>query len=375
MADSIRQSNYDPGSRTVLLAAEPSTSGSMVSNDRGRNFLANASIMPEMIGRSAAMTSLKRRIREVAETEDSVLVIGEPGSGKSLTARAIHVYGRQDERHFARLDCRVLSSDSLARELTRVTHGVGLSLQTAHSSGGCGTLVLEHIESMGIALQKKLLAMRTVGSAARHAQDQSHLRLMATTDVNLGDHVRQGQFNADLHRLLRGQVVETPPLRERPEDIVQLGEHFLKRLAVQDGRPARSLSLEVLELLESYHWPANVRELWNVLDRVCSIDSDRDLTALMVRPWLGGETARLYDSALTLKEMERKLVEVTFARYHGNRENTARALGIGIRTLSGKLREYGYPPRGGPGSNRTTFRTKTAGNHSTASGRSAHTSS
>jgi DNA-binding NtrC family response regulator len=325
------------------------------------------------------MTALQQRIRESAEMDGSVLVLGESGSGKSLAARAIHACRRQHNGYFARLDCRVLSSDSLARELTRVTQDVDFrvdaSMETAVTSGGCGTLVLEHIDSMGMPLQRKLQAMRTVGSAARCLQDQSHLRLIATTDVDLRDHVRQGQFHPDLHRLLCGQAVETPPLRERPEDIVQLGEHFLKQLASQEGRPTRSLSLDALELLESYHWPANVRELWNVLDRVCHVETGRDLTASMVRPWLGGETARLCDSALTLKEMERKLVEVTFARYHGNRERTARALGIGIRTLSGKLREYGYPPRGGPGSNATTFRTKTAENHSAASERGAHISS
>jgi len=107
-------------------------------------------------------------------------------------------------------------------------------------------------------------------------------------------------------------------------------------------------------LLLQHDWPGNVRELKNVIERTCSIEKGNKLTAEMIRPWIvENETEELSVSVgLTLREMERKLIESTFERFGGNREKTAKSLQIGLRTLSGKLREYGYPPRGGPGSNR-----------------------
>jgi DNA-binding NtrC family response regulator len=115
------------------------------------------------------------------------------------------------------------------------------------------------------------------------------------------------------------------------------------------------LTVEALDRLRQWKWPGNIRELENVMDRACSIDCGHKLTAEMIEPWIQKPLAQEEEDiipGLTLAEMERKLIESTFTRFEGNREKTARALQIGIRTLSGKLREYGYPPRGGPGSNR-----------------------
>jgi DNA-binding NtrC family response regulator len=144
-----------------------------------------------------------------------------------------------------------------------------------------------------------------------------------------------------------------PPLRERREDIAALAEHFLAEFAAREGRPIKQVTVEALERLKAYHWPGNVRELENVIGRCCALEHGGLLTAAMIMPWLEeARDAGSDDMGLSLREMERKLIEATFTRFHGNRELTARALKIGLRTLSGKLREYGYPPRGGPGSNR-----------------------
>ncbi len=159
---------------------------------------------------------------------------------------------------------------------------------------------------------------------------------------------------AGLYECLTACSIHVPPVRERLQDIGLLTEHILNHLAVVEGKPVKRLSVEVLKTLRSHDWPGNLRELENVIERACSLDETSLLTVETIAPWIARtlQAEPLEPSGLSLREMERKLIETTFARCQGNREHTARLLKIGIRTLSGKLREYGYPPRGGPGSNR-----------------------
>ena len=130
-------------------------------------------------------------------------------------------------------------------------------------------------------------------------------------------------------------------------------EHFIGQISLKEGRPLRAVTSAALGMLESYPWPGNVRELQNVIERACTAQVSEAITADDLRPWLqdGATEDSVEGVGMTLREMERKLIESTFARCNGNRERTAQILKIGLRTLSGKLREYGYPPRGGPGSN------------------------
>jgi DNA-binding NtrC family response regulator len=144
-----------------------------------------------------------------------------------------------------------------------------------------------------------------------------------------------------------------PPLRERPEDIAPLAEQFFIRWALQEDQPRPRLTRNALECLKDHLWPGNLRELYTVLRNTAILAKGNDITADMLRLWLA--KAEIVDGAevprMTLADMERQLIETTFTRCGGNREKTANSLDIGLRTLSGKLREYGYPPRGGPGSN------------------------
>jgi DNA-binding NtrC family response regulator len=136
------------------------------------------------------------------------------------------------------------------------------------------------------------------------------------------------------------------------DDLPVLAEHFLQQCSVKEGQPIRRVSEEALHRLLTYSWPGNARELENVIARCCSLTNAPVISAEEIEPWLEQTDESTELPGLTLREMERKLIEATFNRFGGNRELTAKALKIGIRTLSGKLREYGYPPRGGPGSNR-----------------------
>lgn len=154
--------------------------------------------------------------------------------------------------------------------------------------------------------------------------------------------MERGLFRRELYAEVGAGRIELPTLRSRKEDIGLLTEHFLRRVAAREGRPPRSITLEALRLLQDYSWSGNVRELENLIERTCALDWGTKLTASMIEPWLARPTDE-EDSegvaGLTLAEMERKLIEATFVRFAGNREKTAKALQIGIRTLSGKPRQ------------------------------------
>jgi DNA-binding NtrC family response regulator len=200
----------------------------------------------------------------------------------------------------------------------------------------------------------KLLAAQIIRNAkASETNPASGPRIIAATHVDLEERVRDGRFDPELYRILKQSRIEMPALNRRLEDLVPIASEMLTAIAQYDGRPLCRLSGEAVELLKSHHWTQNVRELRNLLHRACSLFIGGDVSAEMLRPWLENSLSETVEEpGMTLQEMERKLIEATFNRYAGNREMTAKALQIGLRTLSGKLREYGYPPRGGPGSNR-----------------------
>ena len=303
----------------------------------------------DMVGQSDCMLGLRNEIQQLADDRSPVLFIGEPGSGTNVAARALHRARFGSRKPIVRLRCSVLSGTAIEKELFgepgeeepgRLTQAAG------------GTLLLDDIDGAALSTQEKLV--RLLREAEQRADEDSQIPcVIATTHSDLQQAVQEGRFRADLCELLTRRTITLPSLRERIEDVGLLAEHFLAEYAAREGQPAMRLTADGLEVLKNHDWPGNVRELNNLLERCCAIATDGHLTADMLAPWMekpaGEESA---ENGLTLKEMERKLIEATFNRYGGNREMTAKTLQIGLRTLSGKLREYGYPPRGGPGSNR-----------------------
>ena len=316
-----------------------------------------------MIGSSPAMQTLQRKIDQVAGTSETVLITGESGVGKELVARAIHAASRRAARALVSLNCPALSPQLMESELFGHERGAFTSadaprvgrFELAHG----GTILLDEVTEISLSLQAKLLrvlqerAFERVGSSDTRFVD---VRVLATSNRDLRREVAEGRFREDLYFRLAVVPLHVPPLRERRQDIPLLAEHFLRQAAQRLGRSPQDLGPDARQLLAEYHWPGNVRELENIITRASVLIREDRITSDALRAWLidpaGAPSAEDRDpqrcplrAGMKLQEMERRLIEATLEHFHGHRAQTARALGIGVRTLTNKLRAYGYAPR------------------------------
>jgi transcriptional regulator with PAS, ATPase and Fis domain len=219
-----------------------------------------------------------------------------------------------------------------------------------------GTLLLDEITEIDLGLQAKLLRVLQERCFERVGSSESirgDVRVLATTNRDLQQTIAAGMFREDLYYRLAVVPIEVPPLRERRADVAELVDHFLARATQRLGGPPRTLERSAYQLLEEYHWPGNVRELQNLILRASVLLSGSRIAADDLRRWLqvaepesdDWQTRRSTEAATSLADVERRHIERTLAQFGGHREKTARALGIGVRTLSGKLRQYGYAAR------------------------------
>jgi DNA-binding NtrC family response regulator len=321
-------------------------------NEKLRRQLLNRNLM-DLVGSTPAMQSLRESIRIAADDDRTVLVRGEPGSGTTLIAEGLHRCSRRSQKPFLRIDCSLHSVETLEHQLFGDGTPDGFPGYLKMADGG--SILLDNVDTVALPFQKRLAQLLEQRAAAvlHGTQDGPNIRFLAATHGDLNRLAMEGRFRDDLLQHLSGITLQSPPLRVRTNDVPLLVEHFISQISLKEGRPPRQISAEAIRLLEAHPWPGNIRELQNVVERCCTVDVTESIGPEDLRPWLQND--RIEDGAecvgMTLSEMERKLIESTFARCNGNREKTAQILQIGLRTLSGKLREYGYPPRGGPGSN------------------------
>ncbi len=312
-----------------------------------------------VLGHGQQAQQMRDEIEELARSSCNVLISGQPGCGADSAARSIHLWSRAADQPFLAIDCRVYSSEALSRELFGTGEVDPTSSEPADrgrlAEAAGGTLLLAHVDAIALPLQKTL-ANALQNGPGEHSE-QSPVRVIATTTVEPSSITSGDILDARFLDVLAQRRLKLIPLRDRPEDISTAAAHFLREMAVEEGRPVRRISRSALEVLLRHDWPGDLDELRNVLERACAVTLASRLTDEMISPWLEKVTpdSSPRDYGLTVREMERKLIETTFARFQGNREQTASQLQIGLRTLSGKLREYGYPPRGGPGSNRVAI--------------------
>jgi DNA-binding NtrC family response regulator len=318
---------------------------------------------PTLLGSSRVMQQLRERIAQVAATDETVLVCGESGTGKELVARNIHALSRRAGCPLVSLNCPALSAQLTESELFGHKRGAFTGadsdrtgrFEAAHS----GTILLDEVTEIDLNLQAKLLRVLQERSFERVGASETvsvDVRVIATTNRDLSAEIAAGRFREDLYFRLAVVPVVLPPLRERQGDVLELADHFLTHAAERLDRGPFTLEPAARDLLTQYNWPGNVRELQNIITRACVLNQGEPIAAVGLRPWLqmngqtevsasDSEEAEVWPTDLTLDEMERRLIVATLQRCDGHRAKAAEALGIGLRTLSGKLRTYGYAPR------------------------------
>ena len=320
-----------------------------------------------MVGTSAAMARLRERIRQVAPTDETVLICGESGAGKELVARAIHAESWRSHFPLVSLNCPALSPQLAESELFGHRRGAFTGADADRTGrfdlAEGGTLFLDEITEIDLPLQAKLLRVlqeRTFEPVGSSETRRANVRIIASTNRDLTAEIAAGRFREDLYYRLAVVPLELPALRERAGDVQALAEYFLERAARRLARPRVALADDARELLAAYHWPGNVRELENLITRACVLNQGREISAGEIRPWLQqpdfanaeGATATHVGGQATpalagarLDDLERATIVATLQKFDGNRAKTAAALGIGVRTLSGKMRAYGFAPR------------------------------
>jgi DNA-binding NtrC family response regulator len=315
--------------------------------------------MSAMVGSSPQMETLRQRIAQIAPTPETVLIHGESGTGKELVARAIHAASGRREKPLVSLNCPVLSAQLMESELFGHERGAFTGadaprtgrFEMAHQS----SILLDEVTEIDLPLQAKLLRVLQEKSFERVGSSETifvDTRVLATTNRDLRAEVQAGRFREDLYYRLAVVPLCVPPLRERRQDIPALVDHFLRRCGERLGRGPCILDASARELLQGYRWPGNVRELENIITRASVLNTGAAVSADQLRRWIldgpeadHDEPAADVPVGLSLHDMERKLIEATLGHFGGHRARTAKALGIGVRTLTGKLRQYGYAPR------------------------------
>jgi two-component system, NtrC family, response regulator HydG len=307
-----------------------------------------------IIGKSPAMLRLFDLIKRVAPAAANILLRGESGSGKELVARAIHNLGVRAKKQFVPINCTAIPEQLLESELFGHVKG-SFTGAIADKKGlfeeaNGGTLFLDEIGDLSLSLQAKLLRVlqdkqiRAVGASDLKTVD---VRIIAATHRDLKQMVKDGQFREDLYYRLNVLPVTVPPLRERPEDIPLLTEHFINKFAAQNGSRVRGITSEGMAKLVGHPWPGNVRELENLIERAVVLSTNELLTAEEV---MGSavESARetfhqLFMDNPTLEKLEERYIKLIMAQVGHKKDKAAQILGVNRRTLYRKEKIYGLP--------------------------------
>jgi len=305
-----------------------------------------------LVGSSSAMQEIAVQMERVADSGATVLIEGESGTGKEMVARGIHSCSPRAGRPMLCLNCAALSSTLLESELFGHEKGAFTGADRLRKGrfelADGGTLMLDEVSEVPLRLQAKLLRVlqerefERVGSSVTRRAD---VRVIATTNRVLRDWVMRNRFREDLYFRISVLPIRLPPLRDRREDVPELVEYFMERIGQREGRRPLRVSVGAMRLLKQYDWPGNVREVENVCERASVLVTGETIEARTIESWLSGGIGPVrlnggVRSGHMLADMERELIERTLVRFNGHRERTAKALGIGVRTLGMKLKRW-----------------------------------
>ena len=310
--------------------------------------------MATIVGDCPAVDRMREQIRRVAPSNGRVLITGENGAGKELAALAIHALSKRSGGAFVKLNCAAIPKDLLESELFGYEKGA-FTGAVASKKGRLeladgGTLFLDEIGDLALDAQAKLLRALETGEIERLGGTRTakvDVRLLAATNKDLAAAVKAGDFREDLYFRLNVLPVAVPPLRERKSDIGPLASHFLERFAEAEGRGAMTLADDARELLEEYHWPGNVREMRNLMERAVVLVKGDVVTAAELNPWLESPPEEGEDAGLKGRVARSEIDSIRRALDTADWNVTQAAAGLGIdRTnLHRKMRKYGIARR------------------------------
>jgi DNA-binding NtrC family response regulator len=358
---------FDPDVLELTVARALEVDGLKRENRRLRQALDDRF---RIVGDSATLAAVQKLIAQVAPTRTTVLVQGESGTGKELVARAIHDSSPRADRPFVKVNCAALPESLFESEL--FGHEKGAFTGALRSQRGKfeladgGTLLLDEISEMPLSMQAKLLRVlqeREIPKIGSETEIPVDVRIVCSTNRDLAAEVEAGRFRQDLYYRLNVIRIHVPPLRERIEDVPGLASWFLRRYNAENGFTVSGFSEKSLERLRAHAWPGNVRELENAVQRAVVLTQSGEIspqvlgldTPASIKPLAPSSgsspvapAAEGLDPAtpVTIAEMEKRMIFATLERLGQNRTRAAEQLGISIRTLRNKLREYRGEPAG-----------------------------
>ncbi|HSD09925.1 MAG TPA: sigma-54 dependent transcriptional regulator [Candidatus Binatia bacterium] len=307
-----------------------------------------------LVGASAALGEVTEQARKAAESKSTVLLVGESGTGKEVLARSIHAWSPRASRPFIAVNCVALSEDLLESEL--FGHEKGAFTGAHHQKAGKfelanhGTVFLDEVGDVRESLQAKLLRVlqehefERVGGTKPIRVD---IRVIAATNQNLEEAVKTGRFREDLYYRLNVVRLRLPPLRERPEDVPVLVEHFLRKYCAEVGRPMLSVSTEAMDLLKAHRWPGNVRELENAIERAVVLGSGPEITPADLGLRSDGEGARTAASVAevgpfhdSVESFKKEIIRRALEKAKGNQTRAAEILGLQRTYLARLIKNF-----------------------------------
>lgn len=316
---------------------------------------ASAGPSPNFIATGTAMEHLAKQAHKVAQIDSTVLLTGESGVGKGILARFIHSRSPRAAKPFVTISCPALPRDLLESELFghekgAFTGALKRRIGKLEAAQG-GTVFLDEIGDLPLDLQPKILNVlqeREFQRLGGEATIEADIRLIAATNIDFPEKLASGEFREDLYYRLSVLPIEIPPLRDRMESLEEMAIFFLARIAKQRGHPTYDMTAELLAALKTYHWPGNVRQLENILERTSVFCEDHTLTIddlpaeIQAQPTTPASIPGL--AGIPLATIEREAILQTLAACNGNKAESARQLGITDKSVYNKIKSYNLHP-------------------------------
>jgi len=313
--------------------------------------------LDQIVGQSRLMKDVFAKIQRAAVVDSTVLILGESGTGKELVAQALHQNSPRKKGPFVAVNCAAVPATLVESELFGHVRGAFTGATDRRigrfEQADGGTLFIDEIGDFELGLQAKLLRVLespTITPVGGHEERKVNVRVLAATSRDIRKMVEEGKFREDLFYRLNVVTINIPPLRDRPDDIPILVEHFLKEITEQKHTLAHRVSREVVARFEAYRWPGNVRELRNALESMIVLADGEMLTEQDVPDRIAkgigqGGPPQQIPAGMTMEELEKLAIIRALEQSQGNRTHAAEKLGISVRTLQRKLQQYNLENR------------------------------